>query len=146
MDGEARGARGAAILLLGGVAVTHLADLPHKLMEAHYMAVLFICLIVASLVLSLLIASNWRPRVVWSATGSICALTVGGYIATRIVAFPGMADHVGDWLNPVGIVALACELELISLALEQLLQGRERLVSFSFRGPLERAIRHEAAK
>ncbi|MEA2496710.1 MAG: hypothetical protein QOJ29_4621 [Thermoleophilaceae bacterium] len=116
---DARGAKGAAILLLGGVAITHLADLPHKLMEARYMAVLFIFLIVASLVLSLLISSNWRPELVWPATGLICGLTVVGYVVSRVVPLPGMADHVGDWLNVAGILALACELELISIAVER---------------------------
>ena len=33
------------IACLGGVAITHLADLPHKLLEAPYLAALFIGLI-----------------------------------------------------------------------------------------------------
>ena len=118
MSQENRRERGIAVLLLGGVAVTHLADLPHKLIEARYMAFLFICLIVASLVLSLLISSGWRPDLVWPATGVICAAAIVGYVISRVVPLPGMADHVGDWLNPDGIVALACELSLVSYAWE----------------------------
>lgn len=110
--------RSAAIFLLGGVALTHLADLPHKLAEAPYMAVLFMCLITASLLLALLVAADPRPGV-WLAIGGLCAAAVVGYVASRTVPLPGMADHVGDWLNVSGILALAFELELLSIAVER---------------------------
>src|SRR5690349_7970338 len=116
MDGEARGARGIAVLLLGGVAVTHLIDLPHKLVEAPYMAVLFACLVAGSVVSALLVAHGWRPDLVWPATAVMCAAAIVGYVVSRVVPLPGMADHVGDWLNADGIVALACEIELLTYA------------------------------
>lgn len=153
-DGAARGAaddadrkaRGAAIGLLGVVALTHLVDLPHKLEEAPYIAALFIALIAASLGLALVAAAGSRPQAIWTAIGALNATAIAGYLASRSVGLPGIEDHVGDWLDSAGIIALASETLLVSLALEELFQRVERPVGLSLRSALERMVREERAE
>jgi hypothetical protein len=57
------------VICLGGIAVTHLTDLPDKLEEAPYMAVLFCGLIVSSAGLGILLVSGRTAGVVWPMAG-----------------------------------------------------------------------------
>ena len=62
--------RALGVICLGGIAVTHLADLPDKSEQAPYMAVLFCGLIAASAGLGIALAigagrqfcGHWRAR------------------------------------------------------------------------------------
>jgi hypothetical protein len=109
-----------AIASLGGVAVTHLMDLPHKLMEAPYLAVLFCALITASTLLSLAMVSEGAGRLALLASGALGALAIAGYVLSRSVGLPMIEDHVGDWLAPAGVASLLCEGVLVVLALRVL--------------------------
>jgi hypothetical protein len=109
----------AGILCLAGIVVSHLADLPDKLEEAHYMAALFIALIAASIVLATALLAGWRTRDAWRIGSVLSALTIIGYVLSRAVGLPQLEDHVGMWLDPWGIVALACETGFIALALRR---------------------------
>ena len=117
-----RGARGLAILLLGGVALSHMADLPHKLTETPYMAYLFVGLISAALLLALAIAADVRGSL--DAAAAISLLTLAGYVVSRSSGLPGLADHVGDWVSTAGVVAFASETGLVALALRARLSAR----------------------
>src|SRR5215212_6481061 len=88
----------AAIVSLGGVALTHLSDLPHKLMEAPYMAVLFCALITASTLLALAMVTEGAGRPALLASGVLSALAIGGYVISRSTGLPMIEDHVGNWL------------------------------------------------
>jgi len=107
----------AGIGCLAGVAVTHIADLPDKLEEAHYMAALFVGLIASSLVLAIALAVGYRRRLAWRAGAVLCVLTLIGYVLSRTVGLPQLEDHVGMWLDPWGIAACTCEVAFIGLAL-----------------------------
>ena len=45
-----------------------------------------------------------------------CAFAVTGYFATRLIAFPHLADDVGSWLEPLGIISVVAELTTITAA------------------------------
>ena len=49
-----------------------------------------------------------------------CGLAVVGYAATRLTAFPMLADDVGNWLEPLGVVSVGSELIVIAMALTAL--------------------------
>ncbi len=49
-----------------------------------------------------------------------------GYAATRLVAFPELGDDVGNWLEPLGVIAVASELAVVFCALAALLDDIER--------------------
>ena len=115
-----------AIAALGGVAVTHLMDLPHKLMEAPYLAVLFCGLITASTFLSLAMVSESAGPFALMASGVLSALAIAGYVISRSAGLPLIEDHVGDWLAPAGVASLVCEGVLVALALRVAAPGRSR--------------------
>ena len=112
------------VVCLGGIAVTHLTDLPDKIEEAPYMAVLFCGLIVASTGLGIVLASRPSPEIVWPLAGAVAALPLTGYVLSRSVALPQLEDHVGDWLNPAGLASLVFEAVLIALSVIQLFPRR----------------------
>jgi hypothetical protein len=89
-------------------AVAHLPVTGQHLREAPYMGVLFIVLTAALLVLATA-ALIRDSTAVYAATILTCALAIVGYAATRTVAFPLLADDVGNWLEPLGVVSVLSE-------------------------------------
>lgn len=72
------------------------------------MGVLFILLTVACFILA--VAAIWYDApLVYLAAATICGLTIIGYAATRLVAFPMLEDDVGNWLEPLGVVSIIAE-------------------------------------
>jgi hypothetical protein len=110
------GIRALGALLLGGVAATHILDLPDKLAEAHYMAALFCGLIVASIALAALLLTGRAIHFAWGAAAGVSVAAIAGYVLSRSVGLPELADHVGRWADPMGIAALVCEAGLVALA------------------------------
>jgi hypothetical protein len=49
---------------------------------------------------------------------------VAVYAATRLVAFPQLADDVGNWLEPLGVVSVLSELAVVVLGLRLALAER----------------------
>jgi hypothetical protein len=113
-------ARLTAVVCLLGIAVTHLIDLPDKLREAHYMAAMFCALIVASLVLAAALTLGRHVQLALLAAGMLSALTIIGYVLSRTVGLPQLEDHVGMWMDPVGIASLFVEATLVGLAIPAL--------------------------
>ena len=113
-------ARAIAVVCLGGIAVTHLTDLPEKIEEAPYMAVMFCGLIVSSAVLALLLATGRNVALVWPLAGAVGALPLIGYLLSRSVGLPQLEDHVGDWLNPAGVASVVFEAILVAISVSRL--------------------------
>jgi hypothetical protein len=89
-------------------AAAHIPVIAPHLQEAPYMGVLFILLTLACFVLAM--AAIWYDApAVYLAAATICGLTIVGYAATRLVAFPMLADDVGNWLEPLGVVSIIAE-------------------------------------
>ena len=89
-------------------AIAHVPVIGPHLEEAPYMGVLFVVLTAACAVLGA--AALLRGgRAVYLLTVLTCGLAVVGYAATRLVAFPMLADDVGNWLEPLGVVSIVSE-------------------------------------
>jgi hypothetical protein len=93
-------------------AGAHVPVISEHLREAPYMGVLFIGLTVACGVVAVA-APAWDPPAVYAFAGTLCALAIAGYCATRLVAFPMLDDDLGNWLEPLGVVSVASELVVV---------------------------------
>lgn len=111
--------RAVRIVLAGAAAVAAIAHVPviaPHLDEAPYMGVLFVVLTAACAFLALA-ALVRGGRAVYVLTVLTCGLAVLGYVATRLVAFPMLADDVGNWLEPLGVVSIVSESIAVGAAL-----------------------------
>jgi hypothetical protein len=116
--------RAIGVICLAGIAVTHLIDLPAKIQEAPYMAVLFCGLIVASAGLGIALAIGRRPAILWPLAGAIALPPLIGYVLSRSVGLPELEDHVGDWLTPAGVASLVFETVLVAISARHLARRR----------------------
>ena len=107
-DGLSHALRWAVIGLLFGAAIVHVPVIPAHLDEAPYMGVLFIAFTLVAFGVATALAA--RPSRRWYVLASaLCGAAVLTYVATRLVAFPQLADDVGLWAEPLGLVALSTE-------------------------------------
>jgi len=112
--------------LAAATAVTAAAHLPvigPHLREAPYMGGEFIVLTLACLALGLAALTCDSPAV-YALTVATCGLAIGGYAATRLTAFPYLADDVGNWLEPLGVVSVMAETLAVVAATAGLLAAR----------------------
>ncbi|MDQ1660594.1 MAG: hypothetical protein QOJ68_574 [Blastococcus sp.] len=106
-------------------AIAHVPVIGPHLEGAPYMGVLFVVLTAACAVLG--VAALVRGgRAVYLLTVLTCGLAVLGYAATRLVAFPMLADDVGNWLEPLGVVSIVSESIAVAAALVGLRRGSLR--------------------
>lgn len=89
-------------------AVAHLPVIGPHLHEAPYMGEEFIVLTTACLLLGIA-ALVCDSRAVYGLTVATCGLAIVGYVATRLIGFPLLADDVGKWLEPLGLVSVLAE-------------------------------------
>lgn len=107
------------IALLAAIAVAAVAHIPviaPHLEEAPYMGVLFIVFTAACMALGMVIAVTGRTWA-YRASVAVCGTAVLAYAATRLVAFPQLADDVGNWFEPLGVVSVVSESLVVLLAL-----------------------------
>jgi hypothetical protein len=100
-------------------AVAHIPVISPHLDEAPYMGVLFIVLTAACGALSAA-ALVRDSRAVYTLVIITCGLAVIGYAGTRLVAFPMLADDVGNWLEPLGVMSIAAESVAVAAAVAAL--------------------------
>jgi hypothetical protein len=100
--------RWGVIGLLLVAALAHIPVVPDHLKEAPYMGVLFIFFSIAAFAVATVLAA--RPSRGWySVAVVLCVAAVGAYVATRLIAFPELADDVGAWTEPLGLVSISAE-------------------------------------
>lgn len=104
----------AAIGLI--IAAAHIPITPEHLHEAPYIGWSFIALEAASVVLAIALAVR-DATLVWWAAAVVPALAIIAFIVTRTLTLPEIADDVGNWTEPLGIVALTAEALLVLIAL-----------------------------
>ena len=106
--------RWPAAAALSATAAIHLALVPSHLSEAPYAGVLFSAFAVGALTAAILLLTGNR-RLVWLSAAGLAAGAIGAYVVSRSIGLPSMADDIGDWLNPLGVTALACELAVSAI-------------------------------
>jgi hypothetical protein len=111
-------------------AAAHLPVIRPHLDEAPYMGVLFVVLSAACVVLASVVIS-WDTPVVYALSVLTCGLAVIGYAATRLVAFPMLADDVGNWFEPLGLLSIASETVVVLTALGALARRSPRRIGLS---------------
>lgn len=99
--------RGAALAALVAAGV-HIPVIPEHLEEAPYVGVLFILLTVACVGLAAALLITDAP-IAYAVAAVICAAAVFGYILSRVVALPMLAEDLGDWFDPFGVAAVISE-------------------------------------
>jgi hypothetical protein len=100
--------RWGIIALLLVAALAHIPVVPDHLREAPYMGVLFIAFSIAAFAVATVLAA--RPSRVWYLVAIVLSVAaVGAYVATRVIAFPELADDVGAWTEPLGLVSISAE-------------------------------------
>jgi hypothetical protein len=99
-------------------AIGHVPVVPEHLREAPYMGVLFIVYIVAASGLAAVLVT--RPSSAhYAAAVALCASAIGAYVATRLIAFPDLADDVGAWREPLGVLCVLAEVAVVVTAAVQ---------------------------
>jgi manganese oxidase len=101
-------------------AAAHVPITGEHLTEAPYLGTGFVALEAACVVLAVLLVVRER-RWVWRSAVLVGAAAVGAYAVSRSVGLPQAGDDVGDWANPLGVVAVASELALAGVATAVLL-------------------------
>jgi len=98
------------------VVAAHVPVTPSHLSEAPYIGWSFVALeaVLTGLAAALIVHDT---PLLWWAAAVIPTLAIAGYALTRSVAMPLVADDVGNWAEPLGIVALTSEALLLALAL-----------------------------
>ena len=84
--------------------------------EAPYVGWSFVALEVVLTLVAIGLVTSDRPLVWWVA-GVVPALAMLAYAVTRSVALPQIGDDVGNWAEPLGLVALTAEALLIIITL-----------------------------
>jgi hypothetical protein len=62
---------------------------------------------------------------VWTTLGATTLLAAVAYAVSRTIGLPMMADDVGNWLEPLGIVSVVTESAVSALAVVALRRGRQ---------------------
>jgi hypothetical protein len=100
--------RWPAAAALSATAAIHMTLVPEHLREAPYAGALFIALSAAALATAILLSATDR-ELVWLAAGAISLGALVAYSVSRSIGLPSMSDDIGDWANPLGLAAVACE-------------------------------------
>lgn len=111
--------RWAAAASLTTTAAVHTALAPSHLREAPYAGALFIVLSATALTIALALVRS-DHELVWMAAALVSMAALLAYAASRSVGLPSLADDVGDWLNPLGIVAIVSEAATALISLRRL--------------------------
>lgn len=103
----------AALLVAAGA---HIPVTPEHLREAPYMGVLFVGFTAVAFALALVLAVRGTAPAPFIAAGALCASAILAYCLTRLVAFPQLADDVGNWGEPLGVVSIVSEAVVLVLS------------------------------
>jgi hypothetical protein len=107
--------RWPAAACLAATAAIHAAIAPDHLREAPYAVALFLALSTAALACAVLLAGTNRP-VLWRSSAALSLGALVAYGLSRSVGLPMLSDDVGDWLNPLGVVAVLSEAAVLLIS------------------------------
>ena len=104
-----------AFLSLAAIVVVHFLDLGDKLAETPYLGYAYLALIAGCLVAAFMIARTGDRRG-WLLGGALALGAIIAYALTRTTGLPGAMDDIGNWLEPLGVVALISEGVMVLLS------------------------------
>jgi hypothetical protein len=109
----ATGRRGSALRwpVAGCAAVAALAHVPvtpEHLTEARYLGVLFLLLTVVLLLGATAVLATGSGAA-YALLAGVSLLAVAGYVVSRTAGLPLVADDIGRWFEPLGIVSVLAE-------------------------------------
>jgi hypothetical protein len=107
--------RWALVALLLLVAAVHVPLIGEHLEEAPYMGVAFAVFVAVAFVVATGLALG-PSRLGFAVAAGLCGCAIVAFLATRLTAFPQISDDVGNWSEPLGIVALATETAVVALS------------------------------
>ena len=96
-------------------AVAHVPVIPEHLHEAPYMGWLFVAFTAAAVLAAAVVAVRGLAPVAVVGVGLLSAVAILTYCLTRVVAFPQLADDVGNWTEPLGLVSIVSETVVLAL-------------------------------
>jgi hypothetical protein len=106
-------------------AAAHVPVVGDHMREAPYMGWEFLVLIAACLCIAAgaLVCDS---AALYAAAVFTCGLAILGYAATRTLAFPRLADDVGNWFEPYGVMSILAESAVVLTALLVLVRQSPR--------------------
>jgi len=108
--------RWPAAALAVTITAAHVPVTGEHVAEAPYIGWSFIALEIAAVALAIFLVLR-DTQLAWTAATVLPTLAILGYVLTRSVALPQIADDLGNWTEPLGVVALSAEALLALLAL-----------------------------
>lgn len=117
--------RALPVLALVVAGAAHIPVIPAHLREAPYIGVLFIVLTVASFPLAAVLALG-DVAAAYLSTAAVMGLALLAYVISRTVGLPQIGDDIGNWLQPLGVVAITAEATALVSALAIGLKARHR--------------------
>ncbi len=118
-------------------AAAHVPVIAPHLEEAPYMGTAFIVLTAACSVLAA-VALVRDTRAIYAVSILTCGSAIIGYAATRLVAFPQLADDVGNWWEPLGVTSILSEAVVVAAAMAALVSRSGRSGRLS--GPARQSV------
>lgn len=106
-------------------AVAHIPVTEEHLKEAPYIGIAFVLVTAAGFILAQLLLTA-DTRAVWLSTAVVSTLALAAFILSRTVGLPQIADDIGDWSDPLGIVAIVSEAIMLVTAIVHLGTHRTR--------------------
>ena len=106
--------RGLAIVGLAGIALVHLVEMPDTWRDTPGLGALFTVLVVGAAVVAVALLLD-DSSLVWLAAALVAVGPIAGYLLTRSVSVPFDHEDVGNWLEPLVLVALFIEVSVLGL-------------------------------
>lgn len=100
--------RASAAIGLMAVGVIHVLEIQGQLSGAAWLTASFVLLGVIAPIVGLWLLARPSPAA-WQVSALVCVSAFAGYVLTRSVPVPGDTGDVGNWLEPLGVVALMTE-------------------------------------
>ena len=107
--------RAVAAIGLIAVGIIHALEIQGQLDGAVWLTAGFAALTIIAPIGALWLLARPAP-LAWASGGLICLSAALGYILTRSVGLPGDPQDIGNWLEPLGLVALITEWIVVILA------------------------------
>lgn len=103
-----------AIAAILGTGLVHVLEAKDAFGEATYKGLLFVGNGVGALVAAFGISRGLRA-LGWSLGLLVAGGSIVAYVASRTIGMPGIPAEPDAWLEPAGVVSLACELLFVIL-------------------------------